>query len=123
MDEPFTKITELEEFAPEIHGDPDEYVMGILRRSQVSFDISYPMSWLMVRTGQQVRYGYNRRFLGVMWWNERYAFQGDIHQNGPGSFTIKTTNPISIERAEWWRRLGYALVYHLPERKRKDERE
>ena len=62
------------------------------------------------------------RFLGVDWWPKRYLFdaiQGDVEETHTVegvevSLPMEVCSPITVEPAAWWRRLGYAVLRHIP---------
>jgi hypothetical protein len=68
----------------------------------------------------RMRLAYGARTLfGIEWWSERaecdVCVTGWDRENNEATFSI--VSEVAHERAEWWRRWGYALVRHLPERR------
>lgn len=67
---------------------------------------------------REVVYVVARRFCGVEWWAERMRFTAkirDVETDGPMfSVSMIPVGPVVTERAEWWRRWGYAVVRLLP---------
>lgn len=59
-----------------------------------------------------------RRLFGVDWWASRRQFTACITGWDPatGEMTFSVASEVKTVRSEWWRRLMYALVRHLPER-------
>jgi hypothetical protein len=65
----------------------------------------------------------HRRLFGIEWWAERLQLTAEIDeaivQSEGFSYldaSMRQVSPIVTIHAEWWRRLGYALVRRLPVR-------
>jgi hypothetical protein len=59
-----------------------------------------------------------RRMFGIDWWAERQRFTGRVNtefSQGQFGVSVEPRSPIVVERSEWWRRWGFAIVKRLPQ--------
>ena len=79
-----------------------------------SFKFSVSSTWnAPLPIGEQHEYELtleHRKFLGIEWWPTRTRFTGVIKDWDGESMSVSSVSPIVVERAEWWRRLGYWII-------------
>lgn len=57
---------------------------------------------------------------GLTWWRERWSFEATIIPNASGA-DVQATGPVRREQAEWWRRIGFSVLRHLPIQEKAEE--